>query len=79
MMIGSRQKELLKEMMSFVGCRIFSAIVEIIFMLFTVVKLDFNEVLMKICANVIVMILNYIFSKLIIFKKGAKKDEKEES
>ena len=45
----------------------------------TVVNLHFNEILMKICANVIVMILNYIFSKLIIFKKGAKKDEKKES
>ena len=72
-------KELFKEMVSFVGCRIFSAIVEVIFMRITVVNLHFNEVLMKICANVIVMILNYIFSKLIIFKKGAEKDEKEES
>ena len=65
-------KELLKEMASFVGCRIFSAVVEIVFMYVTVVKVHFNEVLMKICANVIVMILNYIFSKLIIFKNKAK-------
>lgn len=72
-------KELLKEMVSFVGCRIFSAIVEIIFMSVTVVNLHLNEVLMKICANVIVMILNYIFSKLIIFKKGAKRDEEKKS
>ena len=67
-------KELLKEIVAFVGCRFFSAIVEIVFMRVTVVNLHFNEVLMKICANVIVMILNYIFSKLIVFK-GAKKDE----
>lgn len=71
-------KELLKEITSFVGCRIFSAIVEVIYMRITVVNFHFNEVLMKICANVIVMILNYIFSKLIIFK-GAKKDEKKEA
>lgn len=68
-------RELLKEIVAFIGCRIFSAIVEVIFMRVTVVNLELNEVLMKIFANVIVMILNYIFSKLIIFK-GAKKDEK---
>lgn len=62
-------KELLKEIAAFIGCRIFSAIVEIVFMNITVVRLELNEVLMKILANVIVMILNYVFSKLIIFKK----------
>lgn len=63
-------KELLKEIISFVGCRFLSAIVEVIFMRITVVNLNLNEVLMKIFANIIVMILNYIFSKLIIFKKN---------
>ena len=41
----------------------------------TVVKFKFNEVFMKICANIIVMILNYIFSKLIIFKNKDKVDK----
>ena len=68
-------KELLKEIVSFVGCRIFSAAVEIVFMRITVVNLHFNEVLMKICANVIVMILNYVFSKLIIFKNKSKDND----
>lgn len=72
-------KELLKEIIAFIGCRIFSAVVEVVFMRVTVVNLKLNEVLMKICANVIVMILNYVFSKLIIFKKGAKKDEEKKS
>ena len=78
-------KELLKEIIAFIGCRIFSAIVEIVFMRITVVNFHLNEVLMKILANVIVMILNYIFSKLIIFKKGSnkekeiKKDEEKKS
>lgn len=62
-------KELFKEIIAFIGCRIFSAIVEIVFMRITVVNFNFNEVVMKIFANIIVMILNYIFSKLIIFKK----------
>lgn len=69
-------KELLREITSFTGCRIVSAIVEVIIMRITVVNLGFNEILMKIVTNIIVMILNFIFSKIIIFKKGP--DENEE-
>ena len=61
-------KELFKEIIAFIGCRIFSAIVEIVFMRITVVNFNFNEVVMKILANIIVMILNYIFSKIFVFK-----------
>ena len=68
-------KELFKEIISFIGCRIFSAVVEIVFMRVTVVNFHLNEVIMKICANIIVMILNYIFSKLIIFKNKSKNED----
>lgn len=72
-------KELLREITSFVGCRIVSAIVEVVLMRITVVNLGFNEILMKLVTNIIVMILNFIFSKIIIFKKGSKENEKENS
>lgn len=62
-------KELMKEIGSFVGCRIVTAIVELIIMNVFVTKLQFNYILMKIISNVIVIILNFIFSKLLIFKK----------
>ena len=39
-------------------------------MIITVDKLGFNGLLMKIIANIVVIILNFVFSKLIIFKKG---------
>ena len=68
-------KELFKEIISFIGCRIFSAVVEIVFMRVTVVNFHLIEVIMKICANIIVMILNYIFSKLIIFKNKSKNED----
>ena len=68
-------KELLKEITSFIGCRIVSAVVEVILMRITVVNLGLNEILMKIVTNIIVMILNFIFSKLIIFKKGSEINE----
>jgi len=62
-------KELIKEITSFMGCRLITAIVEIIIMNIFVTKLQFNYLLIKIIANIIVIILNFIFSKLLIFKK----------
>ena len=62
-------KELMKEFGAFVGCRIVTAIVELIIMNVFVTKLEFNYIIMKIISNVIVIILNFIFSKLLIFKK----------
>ena len=61
-------KELFREFSSFIGCRIVSAVIEIIIMYVTVVKFGLNEIIMKFLTNVIVMIINFIFSKLIIFK-----------
>lgn len=63
-------KELFKEILSFVSCRTVTAIVEIVLMNVFVTNLQFNYMLMKIIVNVIVIILNFIFSKLVIFKKG---------
>lgn len=62
-------KEFMKEIGSFVGCRVITAIVEIIIMNLFVTKLQFNYIGMKIISNIIVIILNFIFSKLLIFKK----------
>jgi putative flippase GtrA len=69
-------KELLKEMISFVGCRLVTAVVEVVMMRVTVGYWKWNSILMKIITNIVVMILNFIFSKIIIFrnKKGAKVD-----
>lgn len=63
-------RELLKEIVSFVGCRILTAIVEIVMMNIFVTKLEWNYMITKIIVNIIVIILNYIFSKLFIFKNG---------
>ncbi len=66
----SHWKELLKEMVSFISCRIVTAIVEIALMNILVTVLMFHYMVMKIVVSVIVIVLNYIFSKLFIFKKG---------
>lgn len=62
-------KELCKEIVSFVGCRMITAILEMGLMNWLVAGLQFNYMLMKIVVSVIVILLNFVFSKLIIFKK----------
>lgn len=54
---------------SFVGGRILTLVVEeaIIFIFITV--LGFNSILVKVIAQVVVIILNYIISKFMVFKK----------
>ena len=61
-------KELIREMTSFTGCRIVTEIVSIL-MMNAAIWFSINDILMKIVANIVVIILNFIFSKLIIFKK----------
>lgn len=58
-----------KEFVAFIGARVFSLLVELLFMFVTVTLLSFNEFIAKIFVQFIVVVLNYIFSKLIIFKK----------
>lgn len=62
------KKELIKEIISFISCRGVTAIVEIVLMNVLVTVLQFNYMLMKIIVNIIIIILNFVFSKLIIFK-----------
>lgn len=66
-------KYIIKEFSSFIGCRIFSGIIDMgsFWLLFTVFKI--NDIVAKIIIAIIVVILNYLFSKLIIFK--SKKEE----
>ncbi len=61
-------KALAKEIFSFTSCRIFTQIISLGMMNFAVV-IHMNEIIMKIIANIVVIILNFILSKLIIFKK----------
>ncbi len=60
---------ILKEIIAFVSCRIFSGVCDFAFMIFAVEILKINDFIAKIIANVFVVIMNYVASKLIIFKK----------
>ena len=62
-------KFLIKEFSSFVSCRILSGIIEMILMYIMISLMSLNDFIVKIITNIVVVILNFIFSKLIIFKK----------
>ena len=67
------KKGLLKEISSFLGCRLITEAISIGLMNLAVI-INFNDVIMKVIANIVVIILNFVFSKLFIFKK--KEDKK---
>lgn len=59
---------ILNELITFMGCRIFTGILELIIMYVFVQLLLFNDMIIKMFANVIVIVTNYVASKFIIFK-----------
>ena len=62
-------QEIVKEIISFFACRIGTGVVDWAIMLIFVTILHFNDMIVKILANIIVIVLNYILSKFVIFKK----------
>lgn len=61
-----------KEVLSFGAARVFSLLLEEVILYIFVNLLNMNELVIKLIANVIVIIVNYILSKFIIFKKDSK-------
>ena len=57
------------ELAKFVGARLFSGIVDTLIILLTVDILGWSGVIMKLVTSVLVIILNYITSKLFVFHK----------
>ena len=60
---------ILKEMTSFFSCRLLTGFLDLACMFLFVDLLHMNDMVIKILANVIVIVLNYVASKLLIFKK----------
>ena len=64
----SRQT-VIPELTKFVGCRVGSGALETGIIFLTVDLLGFNGNVMKLVTSVLVVVLNYIGSKLLVFKK----------
>ena len=63
-------KIVIKEGLSFFGFRLISYFMDMLCIFIMVDIFSINKMISKIVGNVIVIIANYIFSKLFIFKKG---------
>lgn len=57
-----------KQIVSFFGGRIFTLIVEELILLIFITWLSFPSVYVKLAAQVVIIILNYVISKMIVFK-----------
>ncbi len=60
---------LIKETITFFGCRLATGLLDLAIMYVTVDVMAYNSTLMKCISNVIVIVVNYVASKLIIFSK----------
>lgn len=67
---GARQ--LVQQILSFVSSRVFSLIVETVLIWIGTDILQFNKYFIKIPVAVVVVILNYITGKFVVFKKDRK-------
>lgn len=65
----SKDKNILKEASKFTLSRVTTLIIDIILMFIFVSILHFNDKIIKLLVQIIIIILNYIFSKLLVFKK----------
>ena len=62
-------KTVIPELTKFVGCRLGSGVLETAIIFLTVDLLGWNGNVMKLLTSVLVVVLNYIGSKLLVFKK----------
>lgn len=68
----SQKKQVLKECINFYVGRIGTGLLDTFLMFVFVELLEFDDLLVKICVNILVIILNYVISKFWIFTKGRK-------
>ncbi len=66
---------LLDEFWKFTAGRILTFLFEFAFLLITVERFHLDDRIMKLAASVVVVILNYVFSKLFIFNKEKSHDQ----
>jgi putative flippase GtrA len=65
---NSKSKKILKEILSFISSRIITLLIEIFLMYILVTLLKQNDQIIKLLVTIIVIILNYILSKILVFK-----------
>lgn len=67
---ASTRKEYIHEFISFFLCRLGTGVLDWVLMYLLVDRLRLNDLAVKVSVNILVIILNYIASKLLIFRKN---------
>ena len=65
---NSQNKNIIKEIIKFYISRLSTLFLDMLFMYIFVTKLNLNDKIIKIIINIIIIILNYILSKILVFK-----------
>lgn len=68
----SKNKNIKSEIGSFVGSRLITLIMDMLIMFIGVTLLRGNDKVIKVISQIIVVISNYLFSKIFVFKKNEK-------
>lgn len=63
------KEETTREAASFLIARLFSLVVDMVIMILMIDIININSIVAKVISNVVVIVINYIFSKFIIFRK----------
>lgn len=67
---NSKDKNITKEIIKFYSSRLTTLFLDMTIMFIFVTKLELNDKIIKIIVQVLIIILNYILSKLLVFKKN---------
>lgn len=78
LVFGKRKGNILFEFISFASSRFATFVFDLFFTKVTVDILGYNFYLMMVISSVVVLILNYVFSKLITFRKKEEAEKKDE-
>ena len=71
----SKEKNKLKEASKFVTSRIATLLMDMAIMFIGVTLLKLNDKIIKLVSQVVVIVANYLLSKIVVFNKGENKDE----
>lgn len=64
----AERKEVLKELLSFFGCRLATGVLDVATMFVAVDLMHRNSLIWKLLSNVLVIVINYVASKWFIFR-----------
>lgn len=67
---NSKNNNIFKEIISFTSSRVLTLIIDMLIMFIMVTTFGINDKISKLVCQVVVTILNYVFSKLFVFKNN---------